>query len=483
MLMSDLDMVSVNVEFFMKDFKKFYTKKGIGLSVIIYILAISSGIYFTINFLSIGKPYVIQSLIQVSELSFKSINEVPIGLRLTDDRGFSILPDGVFTIESTWIETLKNDAGYLTQVYEDLPSISCSLENVPIELREVANVEVLKSFYCTDWLKTKQYNLDNLYGGTLPYTFKGTRFFQCNTVDPLANCRTQQEIDSLLVNSFLEILTVDYNVLSLELVPVIPKLNIYRTPVSNTSFIRVWMSLMQGEYTTDNGIIFENKQTIRYYSISVLKEQFRAIMKEDIENGTVEFASFSIQNSETKSSYLRSFTKLQDAFANFGGIIKALFVLAQVINFLISRKEYWIQLESMLPMSILHSNVNLNSQPKVQNFLNFNNFLSKPSSDMKSLRNSLNTKLKFTLLERILPNFCIKIERRMLFERNCKILKEILSAKSVIETYSMVQALKIKSISNNEVGMFNFIHSAYDSSSNDLNYQKIAVIQSESIKL
>lgn len=469
--MSNLDLVSQRINFYMKDYKNFHTNVGIFLSLTVCLLIASSGIYFAITFMSIGKPYVIQSLIQQLELSFKSFDKVPIGFRLTDDLGVPINPEGIFTIQSTWIKTHKNE-GTLIQEYQDIPSVKCDLEkSIPQEFRSVASIESLNTFYCSDWPKDQEFSLDNLYGGTFPYTFKGTRFFQCNTSDESINCESQKGIDTLLMSSFLEILTIDYNIQSLQLVPVVPKLNIYRTPISNTSYLRVWMSLMQGEYSTDSGIIFENKETLSYHIFTVLKEQFRAINKVDVENGIAEFASFTIQNNETISYYLRSFTKIQDAFANFGGITKALLVLAQIGNYILNRKEYWCQLESMLPISVPLQNESLDisiAQQQNQPILK-NSFFPSPKADIKNLKSKISSELKLSIFERILPDSCINTKRKKQFHQNINLLKEIFSAKSIIEVYSKTQELKRKTLLQDEGNMFNLLHSAYEVSNQDKN--------------
>lgn len=451
--MRTLDILSGQISFFLKDGVHFSTKIGILLSCLVICCSIGAAIFFIQRFFSLDKPYLITSTVHQEALTFKNISNVPFAVRLSDQYGSPISRVGAFEISCLWINTTSNPNGGLMQHYYYQNTSSCDIKkHFPESTREVVqNFADISTFTCIDY--DGSFDLLNFYGGKQNYTFVGFLFVQCNTSDSTKKCLPQSEIDDLLVNTYLEAALVDYTVASTEELAVFPKLNLYRTAVSNQSYLRVWLTLMHGEYTTDSGLIFENRNTIEYYTINVLKEQYKSLLKSQINQGLIEFAAITLQNSEYKTFYLRSYVKLQEAFANFGGIVKGLIIVAQIIYYILSRKDYWREVMKLLPLFTL-------SQGRVientgENTLKSNSLF--PIKKVNMLKLSIEKDLELTLVERVAPFMCYKTKRLAFFEKNISVLKEIFSANHIIDLSHCVSKLKELSFPGNELHLFNLV--------------------------
>lgn len=433
----NVDFLSPNLEFYMTT-KKLTTRIGVIISIVLCLLLISSGIYFIKKFLSIDKPYIISSSLQQSEIAFSNFDRIPLGVRLTDEFGNSIAREGVFNLKNTYITSKKSDS--FVQKYFETDVVTCRLgKHIPQEYEELIKDVKLDNFYCAEWDPQFEYNLLNLYGGAIDFSFDGFSFNQCKPSVQSNNCKPQVEIDQLLANPFVEILYIDYDIVNSEIVPITPKLNVYRTPTSSLSFLRIWMAVAQGEYTTDTGIIFEDKSTLSYYSLQVLKEQYKGLSKADVEEGIADFLIISFQNYDKKSFYLRSYLKAQEAFANFGGIVKGLFIIAQIFYFCLSRKEYWVQLANMLPERAINDHKEIKS-------LKINALIKPPMKN--EFKRQIDFYEELTFRERVLPDCLLNSSKLKLFQTKINILKGIFSAQSLIKTTIDVESLKLNPLHN-----------------------------------
>lgn len=457
-----IDFLSPGIELYI-DSTKFTTRLGMLVSAILIMLMISSAIYFLSKFLAIDKPYVISSVIQQSSLTFKSIDKLPFAVRLTNEFGIPIARDQTFNIGHMFINTTKDENNLFVQSYEDLAVEPCILgKHIPIEDQNLLKDIKFESFYCTEWNPKNSYDLFNFYGGAEDYTFGGFYVNQCNTLSKRnTECKTKEELNALLTNAYIEILYLDFEVLSFQAVPLVKQFKIYRTTVSSLSYLRVWLAFQQGEYTSDSGLIFENKVSFEYYNTIVLKEQYKTLSQVDIDYGLVDFAIVSYQNYEKKEFFLRSYMKIQEAFANFGGIIKGLMVLAQVCYFVLNRKEYWTRLASMLPLSISHR---INQEAVTSSsIIRTNNFVPQAQAQAQNLYLTLKKKHEseneLSILESILPYQLYKTNRLKILQYKIEKLKEILSAKSIITSRVNIENLKLKLLSEDDAMQFDYIHS------------------------
>lgn len=454
----------------MNNFKLFESKVGIGLSLLLYLTIAAAGVFFIQKFFSIDKPYVLTSNLFQDNLTFRSFNHVPLAIRISDDYGAPIASKGVFTPSFRWITTTKTNTSLL-QKYEQITTSPCQANHFQNKYEEmISGFTGLDSYFCIDW-NGIEVDMVNFYGGAISYSFGGFMITQCNTSDSSSGCLEQDKINKLFTNSYLDILTIDYGVSSTENIPVYPKINSYRTPITNQNYVRIWYSIAHGDYTSDSGIIFEDKKTISYYTLNVFKEDFRSIQSQhDVYNGSSEFIVVTFQNHEYKTFYLRSYVKIQEAFANFGGIVKGLMCVAQIIYFFIGRKDFWVEMAKMLPISIKSASVPPIKADVTSKSFTINKMIPLQKRVIQSFKTETDQPIKLTICERVLPFAIYKSASLGKLEDQIKILKNIFSAANIISLSSSVRNLKDMIFTDGEASLFNYLH---DNNTETINYANV----------
>jgi len=90
-----------------------------------------------------------------------------------------------------------------------------------------------------------------------------------------------------------------------------------------------YMNINNVEFTTNDGLIFDNSNTISSYIFSDRVEEVEPLTPGDYEN-TIFY--FRMESQNTPIYYDRTYTTLQEQLANIGGMIKVLFLLAKILN-------------------------------------------------------------------------------------------------------------------------------------------------------
>lgn len=293
---------------------------------------------------------------------------------------------------------------------------------------------------------------------------------QCNTSNLSSGCLSQDNINRLFTNSYLDIITIDFGISSTANIPAYPKVNAHRTPISNQNYVRVWYTIAQGDYTTDSGIIFEDKQAIPFYTLNIIKEDFKGIsILNDVYNGSSEFVVVTFQNYEYKTFYLRSYVKVQEAFANFGGIVKGLTLVAQILYFFVGRKDYWIEMTKMLPISIRSAGKVQKADISSKSFT-INKMVPLPKRVIHAFKAETDKGIELTLCERLLPFYLYKSKSLIKLEEQIKIVKKIFSAANIISLSSSIKNFKDMFFTDGEASIFNYLH---DNNTETLNYANL----------
>jgi len=159
-----------------------------------------------------------------------------------------------------------------------------------------------------------------------------------NNSDNLFICKSNDEIDEYIKNSYLEIIYLAQSI----------EHNNYKNPIVNyvrneiyvlTKKItkRYYHYFSLAEYISDNGLFFESK---KHYSFSESDNtRLDFVEEEDQEyyssNALLEVA---FTCSDRKNVYTRTYVKIQDVMKNIGGFIDLIFIVFQFISSYFSKK-------------------------------------------------------------------------------------------------------------------------------------------------
>lgn len=198
----------------------------------------------------------------------------------------------------------------------------------------------LDTFVCPDFASLPEDSLYGLYGDTEPYSFYNFAIRPC--VDELDGdiCYNSTYIKSFLNQVFLDVRTVDFSVANFNTIPYFPVARGDRFTVSQSIFRRIWMKYKSIDYNSDIGYVFSENIQNSFHQLGEFSSDVD--MRDQKTNVTpYTFLWLTLINSNQKSFYYRSYLKAQTMFANVGGIIKLIFLIANVLNFTISKKLYY----------------------------------------------------------------------------------------------------------------------------------------------
>lgn len=287
-----------------------------------------------------------------------------------------------------------------------------------------------------------------LYGGSSLYTFSFYKFHQCDTVTPNPECYSQSKIDQIFRGTFFEYVYLSYLSTSFQNDPRIPTLQKERNSVSNLNRQRFWHGLHHVEYNSDFGILFESKETVKFFNVEFYKQTFAPLDLPFLYSGKTSFIQLSFENHKTITIYERNFTKAQQLLANIGGMINGIMVIAEIIYYTFGNKMMFLKIYSFFTFSTKAKMTTLNSK----NLL-LNNFIKDKVNDLsidkvipkrrfESVNDILNEKIKLSFFQKYFFISCGKSSNIHKYNQSVTYIKKTLSLESFINLKETVGLLK-----------------------------------------
>ena len=483
-----LDKITSNFIMFINKKGVHNTQSKLGgiLTVLTYILITSVSIYFTQDFFKLTKPYVNMNEEQsTKDLNFNKLTEIPFAVRITDDTGHIFAePERIYRPAFLWIRTEKVD-GNIIQKYNPIPMSRCYMEkHINSKYSYLFKSINLESYFCIDYDKTQNYDLIGMYGSEEIYSFGGIGVFQCANTNEKTDCYSPEKIDTLLKVAYLEYFIVDSLVSSVTLDPIIPKINKNRLNISNSNWQRVWLGIRSGFYNSDFGVLFEHIQINQFHTVELYKEDVKVGNKEDIENGKSEIVIISIQNHSTITYYYRTFMKAQQLLANIGGIIKGLMVIAEILNFLLGGKLFYLSLSRLLtvkdivPLSTNFSKINKielvnsnlkfsgkvdnieeqnKSEVKINNLTNNNKTPFNTHLQINNVKELMKRKINLKFYEKITSFACCKSNEIQRYNTVKEIIHNKLSIENLMKNLTSIEVMKEVLFNDSEKQLIDFL--------------------------
>ena len=203
------------------------------------------------------------------------------------------------------------------------------------------NVTDLDTYLCPV-LRMNNQSVVGIYGGK--HLFQYYHFYITMCTDNTNNnkCVDKETMDNKLKATYLDILTLDYNVdnAGLNEKPYTLYVRSDRHSISNTVYKRIWMYIETIDYYKDIGLIFETNKLHTFFRVNSFKYD---IDKRNIFYGVTipgTFANLSIVNYNIKKTYYATYMKAQEFFANVGGILKIINFFCMILNYAFSEASY-----------------------------------------------------------------------------------------------------------------------------------------------
>ena len=335
-----LDLFGTKPRFLIDGYKSQRSYIGAFISIICCSCVFMFFIYFFEKILSHSKPNMV-----VSNL----IDDLPDKYYFNDDFVFAI------SLQFPNYTNYVNERIYFLKLYDveyhflednsyifkekEIPITLCSNYNIKV-LPEYFGGLNLKQLYCANF---SGYYLEGEYGQKKWRTLN-FKFRKCTNFSNYNNCLNQEEIDKYLQSGYVDIFMTDKMIVPKDFknpTKIYGK-NIFDS-INGMDYMDYWIYLKRLEVQTDEGIIFDQIE-----KTSVLSFEKTSTMKYSLLDET--FLQVILRISINKEIYDRTYMKLQEALANVGGMVKIIFTIGEILNYItkiILYRNYILQFFNM----------------------------------------------------------------------------------------------------------------------------------------
>lgn len=229
--------------------------------------------------------------------------------------------ESIYTINLTLFTVKRHGDGTVTTSKEPIQLIKCNQYNFS-SIPEYFNLMDIANLYCIN--TTKEIFLQGSFGQP-EWTYLSFEFNKCiNSSFNNNSCLSEEDINKKLDGGYVGLFVTDFSVYPKDFEHPFHLYgkNIF-TAFSVRNFLDCWIYLKPIEVTTDYGIIINRIKKKSLFQYDSMKEST------DHRSGNC-FMSISFRLALSKGIYDRSYTKMHEIVADFGGIIKFCFVIGEI---------------------------------------------------------------------------------------------------------------------------------------------------------
>jgi hypothetical protein len=318
------------------------------LSILSFISIIGIVLYFFFEFINKTQSSVIYNWEQ-SIIQGRNLTSFPYSIRIINSLGELISDSYAYIHSEVWKIKYLNVSGQsiLNVTRNIIIHEKCDIKKNFGEYRFLfENATYLKDSYCPV-LGVNDLSIKFPYGESLGYTFINHYIVKCtnDTSKNKSNCAPPDKISSALGNTFILFNFLEYSIDNNNVYsPGKINMRTEQTAISSSIFTRIWFYVRNIDYISDDGFVFENKQSYEYFKISQPKFTYN-LLGGAIPNS---YATVTITMDNIKDIYERKYMKAQNLLANVGGVIKGILTLSQLFSYYICNTLYEIDLTSSI---------------------------------------------------------------------------------------------------------------------------------------
>ena len=372
-LLTEIDMYSSKVYFTINSgCKRNKTIIGGIITLISLIIMIILSLLLLVRFFFRSSSNVLTSYHSTEQLELP-LHTYPYLLRLSTEKVKSYEErERLYTISLK----LKVGGGNNTSQWtDDIAMEQCDINKHFGDYSELfRNISDINTYLCPSYRMDNQ-SVIGIYGGKHLFQYFHFYITMCiNTTKNNNHCVDKQTMNTKLKATYLDVLTVDYNIdkSTSHNKPYTMYVRSDRHLISNTLYKRVWMYIASVDYYKDVGLIFENNYLYSFFQVHSFRYDMdmRDIYNDVTIPGT--FANLSVMNHNIKQNYHASFMKLQEFFANVGGLLKMIHMISFMLNYVFSEAAYKERILEYI-FDTVYDNNKSNSNNKGRNGCDNNN--------------------------------------------------------------------------------------------------------------
>ena len=339
--LSSIDFFSIFPGFFVKRDLDYKTKTGGFITILIIIATIILAIIFSQE-LFIKKNPTVSTALKVSEHPDYYQYPYPIFFMLVvrDTNDNPIIDPSIYYAKARIYKLVLNDNGKIGSKKISINLKRCDeILNENFQYYELIKDIDLQNHYCLD-NSNNDLSIGEFWGNE-NFQMLQVKMYKCNFTNEANGCKNENEIDNFLSKASVQIYSIKNYLNS----------NDHKNPL-NTGIEENFYYLLRGYHTTvfhylreleikdDNGLIFEEENIIKSFTVDSQENYINSDTDED----NKKFFSFAIQLTNTKEIYSRSYFKLQDLGAQVSSFYSIFMVVGSIILKFYHKSEYCLDL-------------------------------------------------------------------------------------------------------------------------------------------
>ena len=354
--------------------KRYKTLIGGILSLTSIILSFAFICYFLYRFLEKQDASLIYSIEKDSKINITYSHKLPFMFRLSDTYSIPLSTYNLYNVTLlVWYSYIDLETNELIQKYDNVTVEKCDLNIHFGEYKKYfTHFSDIDTYFCPRQRLNNQ-TLYGIYGDEKEFIYYVFYFSKCME-DSNNICLKNDEMDTILSSTFLDIKYISYNINSFKSkstngITVVSD----RYIVSNTVYKRIWLYFNKIKYITDKGYFFPSniKEYFHQFDHTKIDVDLRNMTQNIIPES---FLTIIILNNGNICTYKKYYLKIQDYLATIGGIMKIITVLCQYLNYFNASNSYYCKLiKDFLIENQMHNKkikITDNNNDKTDQYLN-----------------------------------------------------------------------------------------------------------------
>ena len=320
-LILQLDIYGTHPRFTINGKKKFNTYFGSFMTLISFTIITLFFSLYALDVINHSNPKIITTIHNDAQPLLRKVTDKDfvISLSLEHSNYTNFIDERVYTVTAGVYKAHKKNGEYITE-RTPIEVIKCNQYNFEIVPEYFQSLD-LENLYC---LKNGTFIIEGEYQSE-SFQFIFFTFSKCDNSTSNNTCYSEDIINSVLSGGYIGIFMSDKVVIpnNFSIPYQAYGKNIFSS-FSIKQFTDYWIYFKPIEVYTDSGLIFKSER----------KNSFVAFDRGDLVTDyreTNSFAAINLRESTKREIYERSYTKIQEAAANAGGIVKIVTLLSNAI--------------------------------------------------------------------------------------------------------------------------------------------------------
>ena len=201
------------------------------------------------------------------------------------------------------------------------------------------NITDLNTYYCIEPRNSSQ-TIYGLYGNRYPFSYYSFTVRHCrNSTENNYSCYSYEDMKEIMMPPYLDVIFIDNTINSIKTKNVNELIvRKERYEISTVLYKRIWLYLDNVKYIFDNGYIFSHEVTEYFHTYETIRNDFNIFEGQGI------FVTLTVLNSIKSSIYYKQYMKAQDYLAIIGGLVKAITLFCNLLNYYNSQNSYYLKI-------------------------------------------------------------------------------------------------------------------------------------------